>query len=749
MAGERGEVIIGDGRAGSLLEVQGLRSEIRQRARTVRAVDGVSFAVAAGETVGIVGESGCGKTMTALSIMRLLPPGGRIAAGSVRFDGRELATADQATIRQVRGNEIGMVFQDPMTSLNPTMTIGNQIASPVRLHRGLSRRAARARAAEVLALVGMPRPLERLDEFPHQLSGGLRQRAMIAMALSCEPKLLIADEPTTALDVTIQAQILDLIDRLKDELSMAVILVTHDLGVIAGRADRVLVMYAGKVVEAAATTTLFSEMRHPYTGALLASIPHLDQDKSQHLYSIPGLPPDLGAEQSGCRFAPRCAFVADRCRSEEPVLTSSVAEGEGTPPSGAGGEHIVACHFPQPTSVDELAARAAGRSGGAGRAEPRPLPAPAGGAVAVAGSPVEQDVAEHGPDEARPAAPAEAILTFAEVHKVFPVRGRGLLRRPVGVTHAVSGVSLEVRRGETFGLVGESGCGKTTLGRMAVALDAPSAGQVVFDGHDLSSLSRSRLRVVRRGAQLMFQDPYASLDPRMQVGEIVAEPLAVRNAEPAAERRRIVARLIDEVGLPRAALERYPHEFSGGQRQRVGLARALALNPALIVADEPVSALDVSIRSQILNLMKRLQATHGLTYVVISHDLSVIRYLADRVGVMYLGKLVETGRADEVYARPAHPYTAALLEAIPVPNPAVERAKGSHGLRGELPSAVHPPSGCRFRTRCPLASARCAEEEPVLASFGGEHRAACHHPLIEPASGQRTKAPTHPVTEPA
>ncbi len=727
----------------TLLEVEDLRTEIRLRSRTVHAVDGVSFSVAPGETVGLVGESGCGKTMTGLSIMRLLPAGGHIASGSVRFDGRELVAADGATLRSIRGNEIGMVFQDPMTSLNPTMTIGKQIASPVRLHRRASAKQARARAAEVLELVGMPRPLERLDEYPHQLSGGLRQRAMIAMALACEPKLLIADEPTTALDVTIQAQILDLIARLKTELGMAVILITHDMGVIAGRTDRVLVMYAGKVVESAPTEALFSEMRHPYTEALLASIPHLDQDKSQRLYSIPGLPPDLTRDLSGCRFAPRCAFVADVCRSEEPALV-------GSP------DHTSACHFPRHTSVDELAAAAQGAgermasrpavpalAAFAGVAHPPAgigagLPVSAGAtsatpgaattdpAVAATGAAATAELA------AGPVA-TDAILSFVEVHKEFPVTGRGVLRRQAGVNHAVSGVTFEVRRGETFGLVGESGCGKTTLGRMAVALEAPTAGQVLFQGTDLFSLGRNRLRTVRRGAQLMFQDPYASLDPRMQVGEIVAEPLAVRHAESARERRAIVQRLIGEVGLPLNVLDRYPHEFSGGQRQRVGLARALALNPALIVADEPVSALDVSIRSQILNLMKRLQAAHGLTYVLISHDLSVVRYLADHIGVMYLGKLVELGTADEVYACPAHPYTAALLAAIPVPNPAVERSKRSAGLGGELPSAMHPPSGCRFRTRCPLATQRCAEEEPPLTGFGGEHRAACHHPLIAPA----------------
>ncbi len=729
----------------ALLEIEDLHTEIRLRSRTVRAVDGVSFTVAAGETVGIVGESGCGKTMTGLSVMRLLPPGGRIAAGAVRFKGRDLVSADAPTLRSIRGNEIGMVFQDPMTSLNPTMTIGSQITSPARLHLGLSRAGARARAAEVLALVGMPRPAERLDEYPHQLSGGLRQRAMIAMALVCEPSLLIADEPTTALDVTIQAQILDLLERLKDELSMAVMLVTHDMGVIAGRTDRVLVMYAGKVVERAPTEMLFEEMRHPYTEALIASIPRLDQDRGQRLYSIPGLPPDLTTELTGCRFAERCGFADDRCRTEEPLLVAS--------PSDDASAHAAACHFPRHTSVEAIdvlfvergvstasdqlvseGTEAAGMLVASGVAL-ADEPGPTSSAASPSGTAVHVRTAvrlENG--ELDTARRRDVILAFDGVHKEFPVRGSGMLRRRGAVTHAVSGVSLEVRRGETFGLVGESGCGKTTLGRLSVALEAPTAGRVVFDGEDLSTLSRSRLRIVRRGAQIMFQDPYASLDPRMQIGEIVAEPLAVRATDSARDRRQTAARLVDEVGLPKSALVRYPHEFSGGQRQRVGLARALALNPALIVADEPVSALDVSIRSQILNLMKRLQVAHGLTYVVISHDLSVVRYLADHVGVMYLGKLVEVGTVDDVYSRPAHPYTAALLDAIPVANPRVERAKRSIGLKGELPSAIDPPSGCRFRTRCPRESERCAVEEPVLVAFGGEHRAACHHPLIEPST---------------
>jgi peptide/nickel transport system ATP-binding protein len=666
----------------SVLAIEGLRTFIKQRAGVVRAVDGVSFAIEPGETVGLVGESGCGKTMTGLSIMGLLPHGGFIADGSIRFGGADLATLNEPAMRRIRGNEIGIVFQDPMTSLNPTMTIGHQIAEVVSEHRGVSKADAMARAEEVLALVGMPRPAERLEYYPHQLSGGLRQRVMIGIALACEPKLLIADEPTTALDVTIQAQILALLDDLKDRLGMAVMLITHDMGVIAGRADRVLVMYAGKIVEEAATGRLFRRTRHPYTAALLASIPRLDQPVTQRLYAIPGLPPDLAHPPAGCRFAPRCRFATDECTGSEPAL------------GGPDPAHPYACFHP--IGLDSALAPAEAAEG-------------------------------HGqPDGV--GAPGD-LLVLDHIVKEFPVTRGALLRRAVGTVKAVSDVTLTIRRGETLGLVGESGCGKTTIGRMIVALERPTSGRVVFEGQDLGSLSGARLRQVRKDLQIMFQDPYASLDPRMRVGSILREPLQIQGLGSAAEQRARISDLLREVGLSPRATELYPHEFSGGQRQRIGLARALALSPKLIVADEPVSALDVSIRSQILNLMRRLQAGHGLTYVVISHDLSVIRYLADQVGVMYLGKLVEVGSSTDVYLRPAHPYTLGLLNTIPVPDPEVERAKQGVAVAGELPSAIDPPSGCRFRTRCPLAQDICAAEEPPLRSFGGEHQAACHFPL--------------------
>jgi peptide/nickel transport system ATP-binding protein len=671
----------------SILEVKNLHTDIVRRSDIVHPVDGISFTIEPGETVGLVGESGCGKTMTGMSILGLLPPGGHIAGGSIELSGRDLVTLSPTDMRRVRGNDIAMVFQDPMTSLNPTMSIGRQIAEPVRKHEGLDKAAAMRRAEEMLDLVGVPRPAERINAYPHQLSGGLRQRVMIAMALACKPKLLIADEPTTALDVTIQAQILELLDELKERLKMSMLLITHDMGVIAGRADRVMVMYAGRIVESAATSALFAESRHPYTEALLGSIPTLDQDKSQRLGSIPGLPPDLANPPSGCRFAARCAYATSQCREQDPVL------------GGEDPAHQFACFHPRPVQhpIERLDATS------------RPATAPT--------SPVDPG--------ARP------LLELVDVVKEFPVNG-GILQRRTGSIKAVSGVSFQIDAGETFGLVGESGCGKTTLGRLIVSLEKADSGEIRFDGTELKSLSGRELRRKRRDLQLMFQDPYASLDPRMKVEAILQEPLIVQGIGDRHERAKLVRELIDKVGLPRSAVDRYPHEFSGGQRQRIGFARALILNPRLIVADEPVSALDVSIQSQVINLMRDLQSTFGLTYVVISHDLSVVKYLADRIGIMYLGKLVESGPSEAIYARPAHPYTSMLLTAIPVPDPTQERAKTRASIKGELPSPLNPPSGCRFRTRCPKAQEICATDEPMPRSFGQDHIAACHFPL-EPA----------------
>ncbi|MDQ1736935.1 MAG: peptide/nickel transport system ATP-binding protein ddpF [Pseudonocardiales bacterium] len=667
----------------SLLEVANLRTEIRTPDGVVCPVDDVSFTVAPGETVGLVGESGSGKTMTGMSILRLLPSGGSIVGGSIRFDGRELAELSSTEMRRLRGNEIAMIFQDPMTSLNPTRTIGSQLREAYRLHRDVSRADAKRRAEEVLGLVGMPRPRERLGDFPHQLSGGMRQRAMIAIALICEPKLLIADEPTTALDVSIQAQILELLADLKSRLNMAILLVTHDLGVIAGHADRVVVMYAGRVAEQAGTADLFADPRHRYTSALFESMPTLEMDAGRSLAAIPGMPPKLIDLAPMCRFAPRCRFAADDCRTEDPALVQS--------PGG----HQHTCLHPRSS---------------------------------VGPGPDRREVLVRVRREAPVSDRKAPLLELHQVHKAFPLRADSALgpRRQV---HAVSGVSLTVQSGETVGVVGESGCGKTTIGRMLVGLDRPSSGSISFEGRDLTTMRRGELRHRRRNLQIMFQDSAAALDPRMPVAALIEEPLIAQRVGTRRQRRAEVAELLEAVGLPSDAGTRYAHEFSGGQRQRIAIARALALKPKIIVADEPVSALDVSIQAQILNLMRSLQDRYGLTYVVISHDLSLLKYLADRIGVMYLGKLVELGTSNEVYRAPRHPYTAGLIATIPLPDPVRERAKEESTLGGELPSAIDPPSGCRFRTRCPRATDLCAQVEPPLQESAGLHAVACHYPL--------------------
>lgn len=678
----------------TLLEVTNLTTEFRLRQGSVGAVSDVSFEVAAGECVGIVGESGCGKSTTGLSIMRLLPPNGVVVNGTISLGGTDLAELSEAQMQHVRGSEVALIPQDPLTSLNPTMKIGNQIAEGVLIHRGGSKAAARARALEVLQMVEMPRPEERLEQFPHELSGGLRQRVMIAMALACEPKLLIADEPTTALDVTIQAQILDLLDSLRDRLGMGMILVTHDMGVIAGRTDRVIVMYAGKVVEEASTEELFLRMRHPYTAALLESVPSVEATARVRLNSISGLPPDLSHPIVGCRFAPRCSRATEQCRADEPPLILD------TP------RHRFACFVP----VDG----------------PPPVATPS-----------PEVASQH--DSDRP-----PLLKVTDLVKEYPVRGAGVLRRSTGTVKAVSGVSFDVRPGEIFGLVGESGCGKTTVAKLLCMLEQADGGKIEFKNQDLGALRGAALRLTRRDIQLMFQDPFASLDPRMQVEAILREALIVQGEGSAAEQKAKVSSMLSTVGLAKEVAHRFPHEFSGGQRQRIGFARALILEPQLLVADEPVSALDVSIQAQLLNLMKDQQQERSLTMVMVSHDLGVMRYMADRIAVMYLGKIVEIGPTTQLLDAPVHPYTRGLLDAVPVANVAEARRRRGAQISGELPSPIDPPSGCRFRTRCPRAEDICAKEEPAPQKFPGGVEAACHKPLVQPVELRSSAAVPEP-----
>nr|WP_055501687.1 ABC transporter ATP-binding protein [Nonomuraea pusilla] len=660
----------------SLLRLVDLSTDIALRRGAVHALDHVNLEVRQGETLGVVGESGSGKTMTVLSVMGLLPPGGRVVGGQILFDGRDLLAMKPEELRRVRGVEMGMVFQDPLTSLNPTMRIGAQVAEPLRVHQGVGKAEARERAIEILRRVGMPRPEKIVDDYPHQLSGGMRQRVVIAMALIRSPRLLIADEPTTALDVTTQRQILELIDDLREEFKMAVILVTHDLGVIASRADRVAVMYAGRVVETATTEELFRAPRHRYTEALMHALPESAQGK---LYSIPGLPPDLSRPLTGCRFAPRCRHATDACRTTDVQLVQAAEE------------HLYACLHPVTEPV-AFAPRGAG--------------------------------------EPREAAGSETILSVRELVKEYDAGGKGRVS-------AVAGVSFEVKAGETLGIVGESGCGKSTVGRLVAGLEEPTGGQIVLDGTDIAGLDRRARRRMHREVQLMFQDSYAAMNPRMRIDGILTEPLEIQRVGDQAARRARVTRLLDQVGLPARALERYPHEFSGGQLQRIGLARSLALEPRLIVADEPVSALDVSIQAQVLNLMRDLQSELGLSYVFISHDLSVVDYMADRIAVMYLGKLVEIGPASQVVRAARHPYTQALIDAVPSPDPGHAPSPAT-AIRGELPSALNPPTGCRFRTRCPLAQEICATEPPLQ---GGPHQVACHFPLRPEAAVSAGAAP--------
>ena len=672
-----------------LLDIRDLHTDIEIRSGVVHALSGVDLHVNPGETLGIVGESGSGKTMTALSLMGLLPQGGSVSSGQIILDGQDLTKLALKEKRKLRGTKVGMIFQDPLTSLNPTMKIGLQVCEPLRVHEKLSKKEALERAVEILKRVGMPRPEVVINNYPHQLSGGMRQRVMIAMALVCKPRILIADEPTTALDVTTQMQILDLIDELRDKYQMGVILITHDLGVVAGHTDRVAVMYAGRIVETAPTKTLFTEPKHRYTSSLMAALPERALAAGTKLFSIPGAPPSLTNLPVGCRFAARCLWATNECRAGYPDLS-----GDDT--------HTFSCFHP----VQE------------GDESPAALQA-------------KLDTQKNGDEAGAQQAPlvsSKVLLDVKEASREYESAGSGFFKRDKGVVSAVDRVSITVKKGETYGLVGESGCGKSTMGRLIAGLERPSGGAIELDGRDLATLKGRDAVTIHRDVQMMFQDSYAAMDPRMRIDQILAEPMSIQktgNARQIAER---IMEIIEQVGLTEEILDRYPHEFSGGQLQRIGFARSLTLAPDLIVADEPVSALDVSVQAQVLNLMKDLQAELGLSYLFISHDLAVVQYMADRIGVMYLGRIVEEGPAKEVVENPKHPYTKALIDSIPVPDPEFSHDDRAIKLTGEPPSAVNPPEGCRFRPRCPFAGEEC-KIQPALTDE--RHRVACHHPLLQ------------------
>jgi peptide/nickel transport system ATP-binding protein len=680
----------------NILEASNLQVALTTDDGVVHAVDGFSLRLERGKTVCVVGESGCGKSVTARALLRLLPDNGRITRGEARFRRRDGTIVDlmgepphSNVMRALRGRDMAVIFQEPMTALSPVHTIGDQITEMIHLHQPVGRAEARERAAAILGRVGIPKPGARLDAYTFQLSGGMRQRAMIAIALANRPEFLIADEPTTALDVTTQAQILDLLRELRADYGMSLLFITHDLGVVAEMADQVAVMYLGVVVERANVRDFFRSPRHPYSAALLRSTPSISSSRTR-LATIEGSVPSLLNRPAGCAFHTRCPKrIGGLCDREAPP---SVVLGDGTE---------VRCWLyasGQPSDDDMRAS------------EPRDIASP-----------------PNGPEAAK-----DSALVEVRGLKMHFGGGRGLKRHGIGAVRAVDGIDLDIAEGETVGIVGESGSGKTTLGKSIIRIYEPTAGAVRFhrrDGStvDLAHLGPGELKVLRRDIRMIFQDPYSSLNPRVTVGDIIAEPLVVNRLLSGAALRRRVSELLERVGLSAEYRHRYPHAFSGGQRQRIGIARALALNPRLVICDEAVSALDVSVQAQVLNLLADLQAEFGFAYLFIAHDLSVVRQICRRTAVMYLGRIVEIGQTDRLFDSPAHPYTEALLSAVPIPDPDAKVSERRIVLAGEIPDPSKPPSGCPFHTRCRYSDGkRCVSEVPALVDLPQGGKAACH-----------------------
>jgi peptide/nickel transport system ATP-binding protein len=667
---------------GHILNVSGLVTQLRSGARIV---DDISFSIREGETYALLGESGCGKSMTALSLLRLLPDGVEHAGGTAHLGGMELFGLREREMREVRGGTTAVIFQEPGLSLNPVMTVGEQIAEVLELHQGMSGKTARQRCEQLLDQVGIPDAPRRASEYPMQLSGGMKQRVMIAMALAGQPRLLVADEPTTALDVTMQAQVLQLLRDTQSASGMSLLLITHDLGVVAEMAHQVGVMYAGQIVEQASRAQLLARPLHPYTQKLFAALPDSTR-QNQPLSAIPGSVPPLGSIIRGCRFAERCDQAWALCSEITPDWTVLEDDGQG-----------VRCHL---------------YSGQGERSKAQE--------IGIVRKP------EYCQDHTGPVLhlePDSSLLQVSDLQVHFPIR-KGILQRVVGQVNAVDGVSLEIPQGRTLALVGESGCGKTTLGKALMQLIPPTAGSVKFSGYELIGQAAHELRTQRAKMQMVFQDPYASLNPKMRVAEILEEGMTALNIKDnSAARQAHIDTLLDQVGLARTSKWRYPHEFSGGQRQRIAIARALAVSPQLLICDEPTSALDVSVQAQILNLLKSLQNEFNLSYLFITHNLAVVEYLAHEICVMYLGRIVERGTAKEVLRAPRHPYTQALLSAVPrTTGKRLERIR----LEGDLPSPANPPQGCHFAPRCSHAMEQCRQAYPPVTNVASSHSVYCY-----------------------
>jgi peptide/nickel transport system ATP-binding protein len=669
--------------AAPLLELQGLRTQFTIGGEVANAVDGLTLRVRPGEPLGIVGESGSGKSVTALSILRLLG-GVHTLSGRVLFKGQDVLAMSPQQLRALRGADISMIFQDPMTSLNPVIKIGRQLVEGMQVHGRFTGKEAQARALDLLKRMGISSPERVMNGYAHELSGGMRQRVMLAIGFANKPQLILADEPTTALDVTVQAQILDLLKEVSRESGTAVILISHDLGVIANVCTRVAVMYGGEVVEEGPTQDLLTNPQHPYTWALLNAAPHIDSEPNadRHLPSIGGMPPDILAMPTGCRFAARCRYRIDQCAEHPDLLELSPGR-------------LSRCWVTQ-------------QGGVLGEADVR-----TGTAAAAA---------------AAPAVEREVLVEVAGLVKHFDVRGDGLFTAHRKF-RAVDGVDFSIYRGEMVGLVGESGCGKSTVARLLTRLHTPTAGSIRYEGTEIAQAGAAELRPMRRRMQMIFQDPYASLNPRMTVAQILREPILFHGlARDGAEADRQVGELLDRVGLAARSASKFPHEFSGGQRQRIGIARALAVRPELIIADEPIAALDVNIQAQIINLLVDLQAEMHLTCLFIAHDLAVVRHISDRILVMYLGVIVESGASFDLFNRPLHPYTKSLISAIPVHDMRTARPDRI-ALRGEPASSMNPPSGCRFHTRCPHVQQVCRDTVPEWREVLPARQVACHFAL--------------------